>query len=110
MIPDVPKKDPQRRDYMKSYRTAKDDHPRSMDPTFPLIPVLCFTSSISILLTISVNIHLRRNIGMVCLFGWLFFSGVVLGIDTIGWANDAANRAQIWWDICGYISVENIGV
>ena len=65
------------------------------DPTYPFLPVLCLVTSVLNPLTLAMNPHLMRNVGIVCFLAWLFLEEIIRGVNTIVWANDTTNRAPI---------------
>ena len=74
-----------------------------MDPTYPLIPVLNLLGAALSLLTLFTSVQKSWNAGIIMLCAWLFLACVIVGIETIVWADNANDYAPVWCDICKYV-------
>ena len=74
--------------------------PPSMDPTFPLVPVVNFVGCFLVFVTFVTMRSRPWNTG-VCMFGiWIFLIGLETGVNTTVYANNVKDVAPIWCDIC----------
>ncbi|KAI0311319.1 GPCR fungal pheromone mating factor [Amylostereum chailletii] len=83
-----------------------------MDPTYPLVPMVNIIAAFLVMLSLlSRSIPQAWNAGILMLGCWLFAYSIVIGVDTIQWADNANNPAPIWCDIAIHIQVgANVGV
>ncbi|KAI0317104.1 pheromone A receptor-domain-containing protein [Amylostereum chailletii] len=83
---------------------------QTMDPTYPLIPVVSLIAAFLMLLTILTNVYQTWNAGVLMLCTWLFLSDLIEGVEAIIWSNNADNKAPVWCDISSRVSLaSNVG-
>ena len=71
-----------------------------MDPTYPLIPIICILGALCNVNTIIIVVlHMRKNLGVLMLCVWLTLFCFPRGISAIAWSDTAANKAPTWCDI-----------
>lgn len=72
----------------------------AVDPTYPLYPIACFLSAVMLLLVLLTNfIRQSWNFGVASLCFWLFLENLVIGINTIIWADNADIKFDVYCDI-----------
>ncbi|KAI0309359.1 GPCR fungal pheromone mating factor [Amylostereum chailletii] len=83
-----------------------------MDPTYPLAPVVNILAAFLVLLSLLSRSMIQAwNAGIVLLGCWLFAYAMVIGVDTVIWADNANNSAPIWCDIAIHVQVgASVGV
>ena len=73
------------------------------DPTYPLYPILSIICSACLLLVLSTSvIRLKWNLGVSMLCAGLFVETLLVGVNTIVWADSAEVKATWYCDICAY--------
>ena len=80
-----------------------DSNPQvlTMDPTYPLAPIINFLSAILALLPLFTNqlYSGTQNIAVVAFAIWTSVECVTTGINSIIWSDNVNNLAPIWCDI-----------
>jgi hypothetical protein len=72
----------------------------TVDPTYPLYPIVSIISSACMLLILTTNFVRRSwNLGVSFLCFWLFWSTLTDGIDAVIWADNMDIKLYIWCDI-----------
>jgi hypothetical protein len=72
-----------------------------MDPTYPLVPFASFlTAFLLALALLASGLRHMGNRGVVMLSGWVLVMLLVGGVQTIVWADTAADVAPVFCDIC----------
>jgi hypothetical protein len=73
----------------------------TMDPTYPLVPFASFFTAFLVALALLAS-GLRRtgNRGVFILSGWIFVMLLVGGVQSMVWADSAADVAPVFCDIC----------
>ena len=74
----------------------------SMDPTFPLVPIVNFGACLLIFLSISKNMFQSWNVGACSFAVWTAIVSFYIGLNSIIWSNNIANIAPAWCDISEY--------
>ncbi|KZV75247.1 fungal pheromone STE3G-protein-coupled receptor [Peniophora sp. CONT] len=78
----------------------------ALDPTFPLYPIVCVLSSISLLLVLMTTfVRQSWNLGVAFLCFWLPIETLILAVDTIVWADNADVKLYVYCDIATRIQI-----
>lgn len=65
---------------------------------YPQLPTFAFISAFLVL--VPLHSHWRaRNVATLALIFWLFFAGVIYGVNSIVWAGNVLDHAPVWCDI-----------
>ena len=73
----------------------------TMDPTFPLVPVINFVSALLVLIPFTIGLLCRSwNLGVWVSALWIIEQSISTGVNTILWANNVDDLAPVWCDIC----------
>ncbi|VDB92054.1 unnamed protein product [Peniophora sp. CBMAI 1063] len=76
------------------------------DPTYPLYPVLSIVCSACLLLVLTTTVvRLKWNIGVSMLCAGLFLETLLVGVNTIVWAESAEVKATWYCDIYSHFSI-----
>ena len=72
----------------------------AVGPAYPLYPIACFLSVVTLSLVLLNNfIRQNWNFGVASLCFWLFFENLTFGINAIVWSNNADIRLYVYCDI-----------
>jgi hypothetical protein len=75
----------------------------TMDPTYPLLPILSIVCSIFMIMVLATSfIRQSWNLGLLLLCAALLVGDLTLGINTIVWSDNADIKALVYCDIGEY--------
>lgn len=72
----------------------------AVDPSYPMLPIAYFLSSIMLLLVLLTNfVRQKWNFSVTLLSFWLFVECLTYGINTIVWADNFDLKLWVYCDI-----------
>ncbi|KZV73945.1 STE3-domain-containing protein [Peniophora sp. CONT] len=78
----------------------------AVDPTYPLYPVICVVSSVSLLFVLLTNaVRHSWNLGVAFLCFWLFFENLTNAVNAIIWSDNAAIKHYVYCDIVSRVQM-----
>ncbi|KAI0316931.1 pheromone A receptor-domain-containing protein [Amylostereum chailletii] len=78
----------------------------TMDPTYPLIPIVNFVSAALVLLTILPRCMQHSwNAGLLMLASWVFIISILRAVNAIVWSNSFEDLAPVFCDISTHLDV-----
>ena len=72
----------------------------AVDPTYPLLPVMCILASV-LLLSVFLNCFIKRhwNLGVSFLCFWLLVDNIIIAVSTIAWSDNFTIKLYVYCDI-----------
>ena len=73
----------------------------AIDPTYPLLPVMCIVASLLLLSLLSNSLARQNwNIGVALLCFWLLIDNIIHAVNAVAWSDNFRVKLYVYCDIC----------